>query len=139
MKLPQKQSGFLLLEGLIAILIFSLGILTIIGLQAVVVKEVGESKYRMEAVQFANQLIGEMWAADKTTISSASTGGFASPTGTRYVTWLGEVTASTGLPGAASNLPTVIFGANNQVTITIFWQSPGATAAHEYLVTTQLQ
>jgi type IV pilus assembly protein PilV len=139
MKSSQKQGGFLLLEGLIAILIFSLGILTIIGLQAVVVKEVGESKYRMEAVQFANQLIGEMWAEDRGTGLTGVSTVFASPSGTRYLAWRSQVTDSSALPGAAASPPTVVFGAGNRVTVTIFWQQPGATAAHEYLVTTQLQ
>lgn len=131
----QSQSGFLLIEGLIAILIFSFGILALIALQAVVVKETGDAKYRMEATQFTNQLIGQMWAEDKTTLATD----FASPSGARYQAWRNEVIASGGLPGAATNLPTVVFSGNNQVTISLFWRQPGMSAAHQYVSITQLQ
>ena len=136
--MKSAQRGFLLLEGLIAILIFSFGVLALIGLQAVVVKETAEAKYRMEASMFTNQLIGQMWAEDKLTIATD----FASPSGARYVDWRNEVVAAAGLPGAAANPPTVVFGVNNQVTITVFWQAPGAptgTPAHRFVTITQLQ
>ena len=135
MKHLQLQSGFLLIEGLIAILIFSFGILALIGLQAVVIKETGEAKFRMEAVQFTNQLIGQMWAEDKTTLAT----NFASPDGQRFIAWRNEVVAAGSLPGASSTPPTVVFGANNQVTISVFWQQPETTTAHQYVSITQLQ
>lgn len=131
----KQQSGFLLIEGLIAILIFSFGILALVALQAVVVKEVGEAKYRMEATQFANQLIGQMWGDDKLTLAV----NYASPDGSRYLLWKNEVVAAGSLPGAATNLPTVVFGANNQVTVSVFWKQPGADVAHQYVAITQLQ
>lgn len=133
--MKQRQSGFLLIEALIAVLIFSFGILALVALQAVVVKEVGEAKFRMEATQFTNQLIGQMWADDKVNLSA----NYASPDGPRYVQWKNEVVAAGSLPGAAANPPTVVFGANNQVTVSVFWKRPGADVAHQYVAITQLQ
>ena len=135
MKRIKSESGFLIIEGLIAILIFSLGILGLVALQATVIKETGEAKYRMEAIQFTNQLIGQMWAEDKVALSN----NFASPDGTRFLAWKSEVIATGGLPGAASNPPTVVFGTNNQVTITVSWKQPGTSAAHRLVTSTQLQ
>ena len=60
------QSGVMLLEALIAILIFSLGILGIVGLQAVQMKLVADAKYRSDAALLAEELIGQMWASDRT-------------------------------------------------------------------------
>ncbi len=57
----RKQTGMMLLEAMIAILIFSIGILGVIGLQATSVKLVGDAKYRSDAGQLANDLIGQMW------------------------------------------------------------------------------
>lgn len=133
--MKRAQAGFLLIEGLIAILIFSLGIIALVAMQAVIVKETGQAKYRMEAIQYANQLIGEMWAENKANIATD----FASPNGARYVIWKNSVVAGSALPGAAAVPPTVVFGANNQVTITIFWKQPGESVAHNYMTITQLQ
>jgi len=133
--MKKTQSGFLLIEGLIAILIFSLGIIGLVAMQAMIVKETGDAKFRMEAIQYSNQLIGEMWAENKTSIAT----NFASPAGARYVVWKNQFAASTTLPGAAENPPTVVFGANNQVTITVFWKQPSESVAHRYVTITQLQ
>ena len=52
----------MLLEALIAILIFSFGVLGIVGLQASMVKSTSDAKYRSTASYIAQQRIGEMWA-----------------------------------------------------------------------------
>ena len=59
---PAKQSGVMLLEALIALLIFSVGILAIVGMQATAFQDMGESKYRTDAAFLANQVIAEMWS-----------------------------------------------------------------------------
>ena len=57
----KTQQGIALIEALIAILLFSLGILALAGLQGTMVKNVTQSKLRGEASYLANQLIGQMW------------------------------------------------------------------------------
>ena len=47
---------------MIAILIFSVGVLAIVGLQATMIKNTADSKYRAEASYIAQQRIGLMWA-----------------------------------------------------------------------------
>ena len=61
---PNKsvQQGIVLLETLIAILLFSMGILALVGLQAAMVKNTADSKYRSDASYIAQQRIGLMWA-----------------------------------------------------------------------------
>src|SRR6218665_3648235 len=61
-----SQDGVMLIEALIAILIFSVGVLGIIGLQASAVKASSDAQYRSEAALLANELIGRMWAGDRT-------------------------------------------------------------------------
>lgn len=143
--MDRKQSGFLLIEALIAILIFAFAILAIVALQAVVIKETAEAKYRMEAALHTDRLLGQMWASNKVALAAD----FASPGGARFATWRDEVintdladsNKTPGLPGATANPPTVVFGANNQVTVSVFWQQPGATAGtppHQYVTITQI-
>lgn len=56
------QQGIALVEALIAILIFSIGVLGIVGMQANMVKNTTESQYRANAGYFAQQQIGWLWA-----------------------------------------------------------------------------
>jgi type IV pilus assembly protein PilV len=58
-----KQTGVALLETLIAILIFSLGILTVISIQAASVKMAADAQHRTRAVLLADQLVGQMWTS----------------------------------------------------------------------------
>jgi type IV pilus assembly protein PilV len=61
------QQGVVLLEAMIAILLFSVGVLAIVGLQAAMIKNTADSKYRAEASYIAQKRVGEMWAADLAT------------------------------------------------------------------------
>lgn len=56
----------MLLEALIAILIFSIGILAIVALQAVSIKLAGDAKYRSDAALLAEEMLAQMWVSDRT-------------------------------------------------------------------------
>ncbi|MDD5242206.1 MAG: prepilin-type cleavage/methylation domain-containing protein [Sulfuricella sp.] len=129
-----KQTGSALLESLIAILIFSMGILAIIGLQAVSIKNTAGAKYRTDASMLANQVIGQMWVDDKT--NAALVANYSSPGGAKYLTWKANVEQA--LPGVASNAPTITIDAANAATVTIRWQSPGEGAPHNYVATARI-
>ena len=66
---PATQRGSTLLESLIAILVFSFGVLGMVGLQAASIKSISEAKYRTDAAFLANELIGQMWA-ERATITT---------------------------------------------------------------------
>jgi len=154
--MQKRQSGVMLLEALIAILIFSMGILAIVGLQASAIKLSGDAKYRADASLLANELIAQMWVSDRS--SATLQASYATPSGsapagstpsssaiTPYSDWLGEVSKS--LPGVDQNPPTVTVVAEESlpaqnesiiltslVTITLRWISPGETNVHSYVV-----
>lgn len=65
-----SQSGAYLLEALIGILIFSLGVLGIVGLQAASLRTSSDAGLRAEAVFAANQLIGQMWTDDESKLDN---------------------------------------------------------------------
>lgn len=146
------QSGVMLLEALIAILIFSVGILSIVALFANATKLTGDAKYRSDAALLSNELIGQMWVGDRDpaaiNTNFAGTGGAG---GASYAAWLADV--QTALPGVDANPPnvavlTVISDlpapdnvAHAQVTVTIFWKAPSedsAAEAHRYIATAQI-
>ena len=58
---PSSQQGVILLEALIGILIFSLGVLALVAMQAVSVSNVSNARYRTEAAFLANEIISEIW------------------------------------------------------------------------------
>lgn len=132
----KKQSGMLLLEGLIATLIFTIGVLGVVGLQASAAKQVTDAKFRADAGVLADQLIGTMWVSDRTTATlqtNFNTGGAL------YATWLASVTAK--LPGVATYPPTVAVSNTGITTVTLYWRAPNepATATrHKYVVIAQI-
>jgi type IV pilus assembly protein PilV len=148
---PNKQGGSMLLEGLIAILLFSIGILAIVGLQAASIKISGDAKFRSDASLLANQLIGQMWVGDRTPATLQAN--FSSPNGALYKNWANSVGASlpgvSGVPGAVPNLPTVTFITNTNpiahssiATIKIYWISPSeqqnGQPAHQYIAVAEI-
>jgi type IV pilus assembly protein PilV len=148
MKLPNqaKQRGSMLLEGLIAILIFSAGIVALMGLQAVSIRVSADSKYRADAAFLANQIIGQMWV-DRTSLASyahQATGAACSPTGAasanlNVTNWLGSAgTLSTVVDSLPAATAQIIIGANNLVTVTVCWRAPQATAPSNHTVTAQI-
>ena len=54
-EMKRQQKGVMLIEALVGILIFSIGILAIMGMQAISIKSTIEAKYRTEASFLANQ------------------------------------------------------------------------------------
>ncbi|WP_353152175.1 hypothetical protein [Herminiimonas fonticola] len=132
-----------MLESLIAILIFSLGILSLVALLGASVKDTASAKYRTEASLLANQVIGEMWTGDKTNATLVANYGEA---GEQYQSWKDKVTQT--LPGivdavvappvAGQNLPTITIDGDNMVTVTVFWQAPGESGPHNYVAITRI-
>ena len=113
----KKQGGMLLLEGLIAILIFSFGILAIVGLQSSTLKFASDAKHRVDASFLANQTIGLMWAKRADLASFVVTN-----------------QAVSGLPDGKRTIAVT----GKEVTVTITWKMPGEAAAHKYVIKTQI-
>ena len=67
-----SHQGSALLEGLLAIVIFSVGLLSILMLLSTALVEVGNARYRSEASLLASDLIAEMWTGDRSAASLQS-------------------------------------------------------------------
>lgn len=59
-RIGDQQRGFSLLEALVAIVIFSLGVLGLIGLQAEAVRFSTDAKFRADAAFLVDSVIGEI-------------------------------------------------------------------------------
>lgn len=148
---PNSQKGAMLLEALIGILIFTVGILGLIGLQAVAAKAVSDSKYRGDAAFLANQILSEMWASDPTSLSTFQTNASgsgcnfsstSSTTNTAVSNWIGANnkagTVLYSLPGTNASTQQIKVGSDNTVTVTLCWRLPSANAFHSLTIASQI-
>ncbi|HXZ50251.1 MAG TPA: hypothetical protein VEG27_14625 [Usitatibacter sp.] len=118
---PGSQKGVMLIEALVAILIFTLGIVAVMGLQANSIIQVGQAKYRTDASYLANQILGKMWV-DQTNLASYQTPGYSG-----RADWDTLVAAT--LPQGAAN----IVVAGSLVTVTLQWRQPEDVVTHQFL------
>ena len=133
MKSSANQSGVMLLEVLVGILIFSIGILALLGMQATAMRATIDAKYRSEAAFFANEIIGTMWV-DRTNLALYQTPG--SCPGGRHCAWMTRV--QTLLPNATGgNAPTIVIN-GQQATVTVRWQRPGEAAVSQHVAVAQI-
>ncbi|WP_050997930.1 type IV pilus modification PilV family protein [Dyella japonica] len=137
----RKNRGIVMMDALVAIVIFSIGILGLMHLLSAAVGLTGAAKYRTDAAMLADQVIAQMWTYSNAPSGTIATN-FNSPDGAAYKTWAANVTtltANSGLPGAKGNVPTIVVDGNNNVTVTIKWQSPDDNILHTYVASTQIQ
>ena len=134
----QGQSGVMLLEALIGILIFSLGILAMVGLQTMGIRLATDSRDRAEAATLASLLVGEMWVNRAALASYEYAGSGTAPAA--LTNWVAQVNAS--LPNAALNPPIVTTGASplgasagSQTTVTLRWVNTTDPTVHQYVMT----
>ena len=130
-----NQAGFFLLEALVAILIFSLGILGLVAMGSVAINAQNDAQYRTEAANYASDIAGEILLnIDRVTVTTGS--GSASITVPNPTT-LATFQHFAGVPspagtcafgGSASTNPVVTAWASKIISGT--HPLPGATAAN---------
>ncbi len=127
-----RQSGGSLLEGLLAIVIFSVGLLSLLMLLSTSLVETGNARYRSEASLLASDLIGQMWAGDRSLAQLRAR--FGESTSAGYQDWLATVHAR--LPGTTgtTNLPEITISDDRRVKIQIYWQAPGDGKRHQLVM-----
>jgi type IV pilus assembly protein PilV len=134
---PSQQQGVILLEALIGILIFSLGVLALVAMQAISVSTVSNARYRTEAAFLANEIIGDMWVDRGLNYSNVPnyvvTSGSAA--GAPAQAWVNKV--YTMLPSSATYPPNVAVvtpaTGGRQVTVTLRWRAPDAVSPSNHV------
>ncbi len=130
--LRASQLGATLIEGLVAITIFSFGILAVVGMMTTHMGTANDARYRTEAAQYAESILSDMRIANQVTVATD----FAGPSGSAFLAWKNRITAAgTGLPLAGSSAqPLEITFNGNNVTVTISWRAPTDRSpdAHRY-------
>ncbi len=130
------QRGSSLIEGLLALVVFSIGLMGLLMLLSATLIESGQARYRSEASFLASDLVARLWSGDRSLASLQSR--FGNTKADDYQDWLQRVQAS--LPGtnAAANQPVVAIDKDRNVIITLLWQTPAEATAHRLVVSTRV-
>lgn len=154
-----KQSGVVLLEALIAILIFSFGLLGLIGTQATAIGMSIDAKSRSDAAYLGNQLISMMWLSrgaagatianlDAYSHNPAGCTTFCDPScsptvaassNSNVTNWLTQVNQT--LPGSSNakqQVQITTVGSTRQIQICLRWKTPQVNTWHSHSMATQL-
>ena len=110
-----RQAGLALLEVLVSILLFSLGVLGLVGLQARAISLSVDAEDRNRAALIANEIATAMWITKSVTVAAGSGS-----------TW--EKKVRDGFPnGALAVRP--VSGTTNSADILIRWKAPQRAGA----------
>ena len=154
--LRQPQQGIMLLEALVSIAVFSIGVLGLIGLQSAAIKNTDEARQRAAAAFYANQIIGSMWADARANLpayahnaAGSRCGSFAAEpsVNTKVTDWIAAVQKELNtVPGVSMQQITVDTATSvlqpdpsNIVTVTLCWKNPGESAYHFFTTAAQIQ
>ena len=135
-KVPQR--GSFLLEGMIALFIFSFGILGLVGMMASSIRSSNDARFRVEALNLASAMIGDMWNTRNSTLDTEF-----GATGDKLAAWRAEAARLLPLASGA-NAPVVdltqagISSQSRSVVVTVYWQLPGSPQRHQVLMTAQI-
>lgn len=153
-----RQHGGFLLEALVGILIFTLGVLGLVALQGRAIAYTSDAQYRGEAAYLANSYVSKMWADSPANIAAR----YAAPGQPEFDALEAAVFRLPGAAGIANNplvqiiqpppggsLPDALgngtgislTSTGTLVTLTIQWEPPrregetGGAVIHQYVMT----
>ncbi len=117
----RQQRGSFIIESLISVVIFAVGLISMIGLATQSLNQVTQTKARNDASYLAGELVGEMWV------------NAALPSAFNTAPWVTRVAAA--LPNGVG----AVTVAGTQIDITITWtDTKNAGVRHQYLTSTQI-
>ena len=120
-----RQRGVTLIEVMVAVLVFSFGLLGLVGLQARATQYSLSAEDANRAALLANEIVSTMWTSGNVTLASAAVDA-----------WSARVadTAAGGLPNGTGAVEVV----GGVATVTITWRPPGATDTVNHRYQTQV-
>lgn len=159
--LRQRQGGMFLIEALVAIVLFAIGILGMVGLSAYAIAAQSDAQYRSEAAAIASQIAQEAWLgvdrvsgaspAARATALANSLSGFKYQTGGESCAFSGDAATdpkvalwaleAQKLPGATAamqqiKVDTDVATGFNKLTVTVCWKVPSDPVARKHTLAT---
>ena len=122
----------MILEVLVSIVIFAIGVLGIVGLQAVTAKTGIDARFRTEAAALSDELVARAQSSGNISTIQTDFVGANATGGTEYLSWYNNrlILAGSGLPGAQATVtfpaPFTFPGAGTLMAVEISWLAPGS-------------
>jgi type IV pilus assembly protein PilV len=149
--LQRRARGVTLIETMMSILVFSIGLLGMAKMQSQSVVVSRDAMYRAEASMRAHEIIGVIWT-DRANVDSYQHrpgGTVCEPSGSassqvNVTNWLAEFTtagAAAQLPGATTDLQQIVVttsGSTKIVRVHLCWQSPQDGTPRSFVAVSQL-
>lgn len=118
--LNKTQTGFSMIEVLVAILIFAFGVLGMVGIQASSVRYQTDAKFRADASVIAEDAVARIWI-DRANLAAHLTGGIA----------------LSALPGGVIAIEKIDVDADsktNRLRVSVSWTPPGGETHSHVLI-----
>jgi type IV pilus assembly protein PilV len=133
--MSSRRVGSALIESLLAVLVFSVGLLSLLALLTATLKESDNARYRSEASLLATDLVSRMWSGERSLQSLRQR---FTPAADEYQRWLERVRST--LPGITDNqnLPELLIDDERTIRLTLRWQIPSDAQQHQLVVVTRL-
>jgi type IV pilus assembly protein PilV len=118
--------GVSMIEVLVVIVLFSFGLIGMVGLQARAVQFSVSAEDSSRAALLANEIVSEMWGSNSVTLGSGA-----------IAAWNARVADATnrGLPNGAGTVSV----AGNVATVTVTWRAPHEPVGTTHSYVTQVQ
>ncbi len=126
------MQGGSLVDALLSLLLFSVGMLALLKLLSSALAESANAQYRNEASQLASALVARMWTGDRSVGSLQSR--FGDVNASDYQAWLADVQSRLPGTGTAAMQPIVSIDAQRHVAITLYWKAPADRHPHQLQV-----
>jgi type IV pilus assembly protein PilV len=123
----RHQQGVALIEVMVSLLIFSLGVLGLVAMQGKAITYTVDAENRSRAALLASEIVASMWLE-----------GTNFPSQTTQTAWKGRVADATvsGLPNATADVQHP--DANGVTKVTITWRAPSKTGTENSSYFTQV-
>jgi len=131
--MPYAMRGAVLLEAVIAMLVFAVGVTGALLLVATAVRENSAMQYRAQAALLIDSAIANIWTGDR---SHAGIVLRFADTAAEFVAWKKRVAMT--LPGTDGRPPSIQVSPDSTVTISVFWRTPGSSGFHELVSVTKI-
>lgn len=123
-----KNKGFFIIEALIAVLVFMIGILGVLQIQLTQMQATADAQYRMQASYMADNIMSKI-VLDKSNLNN-----YVSGSNDEYTTWFNDLKGV--LPAVSDNPPVITTSESPNggtlVKIIIKWKSPQTSIVSNY-------